>query len=178
MNKKQSMVSCQEPSPLKGRKHSYQCHPHDAVLVNALSFVSMGVEARCRPCHSAAHCWHMKRQPCLCHHHPCRGRCHCDCRRHFHRRCRLRHHRRCRCPSPSPSAIAVAVAIDHHHRLLCCVTVSHPRCHHCRPCHQLLPSPSPLAIAVAISIGHHCHHRHWSFPRVVALAQQELYSTN
>jgi hypothetical protein len=50
--KKQSMVSYHELSPLKGSKHSKQCHPHDAVLVNALSFVSMGVEARCCPCHS------------------------------------------------------------------------------------------------------------------------------
>ncbi len=24
------MVSCQEPSPLKGSKHSLQYHPHDA----------------------------------------------------------------------------------------------------------------------------------------------------
>ncbi len=151
------MVSCQEPSPLKGRKHSQQCHPHDAALVNALSFVSMGVEARCRPCHSAAHCRHMKRQPCLHHRHPCRGHCHCDCRCHLCCCCQLCHHPRCRCPSPSLSAIAVAVAVNHCHHRLCCVAISHCRCHHRCPHHRPLPSPSPLAIAVAISIGHHCH---------------------
>jgi hypothetical protein len=59
------MVSCQEPSPLKGSKHSLQCHPHDAALVNALSFVSMGVEARCHPSKSTAHLCHMNRQPFL-----------------------------------------------------------------------------------------------------------------
>ncbi len=177
-------MSRQEPSPLKGRKHSQQCHPHDAALVNALSFVSMGAEARCRPCHSAAHCRHMKRQPCLCHCHPCRGRCHCNRRCHLHCRCRLRHHRRCHCPSPLLSAIAIVVAINHCRHHLCCVTVSHHRCrcrchrHHRRPCRRPLPSPSPSAIAVAISVGHHRHHRRGPFPRVVALAWQELYSTN
>ncbi len=172
------MVSCQEPFPLKGRKHSYQCHPHDAALVNALFFVSMGVEANCRPCHSAAYCRHMKRQPCLCHHHPCHGRCHCNCRCHLRRCCRLRHHRHCCCLSSLLLAIAVAVAVNHRHRHLCFVAISHRGCH-CRcPCHQPLLSLSPLAIAVAISIGHHCHPYGRPFPRVVALAQQELYSTN
>ncbi len=174
------MVSCQEPSPLKGEKHSYQCHPHDAALVNALSFVYMGVEARCRPCHSTAHCRHMKRQPFLCHHHPRRGRRHCDHRCHLrHRRC-CRCHCRCHHPLPLPSAIAVTVAINHCCHLLCCVAVNHCRCcHHCcRPCHRPLLSPSPLAIVVAISVGHHCHRCRWPFMRVVALAWQELYSTN
>ncbi len=36
------MVSCQEPSPLKGNKHSLQGHPHDAVLVNELSLCPWG----------------------------------------------------------------------------------------------------------------------------------------
>ncbi len=171
------MVSCQEPSPLKGRKHSKQCHPHDAALVNALSFVSMGVEARCCPCHSTAHRWHMKRQTCLHHCHPCRGHRHCDRCHHLHCRCQLRYHCHCRCPLPSPLAIAVAVTVDHRRRP-CCVAVSHPH-HHCRrPRHRPLPSLSPLAIAVAISVGHHCHRRHWPFLRVVALARQELYLTN
>ncbi len=176
------MVSCQEPSPLKGRNHSQQCHPHDAALVNAHSFVSMGVEARCPPCHSAAHCRHMKKQPCLCHHHPCRGHCHCDCRDHLHCHHQLCHHCRCHCPSPLPSAIAVAVAVNHCCHCLCCIAISHCRCrcHCCRrcPCRWPLPSPSPLAIAVAISVGYHRHRRCWPFPRVVALAWQELYSTN
>ncbi len=155
-----------------------QCHPHDAALVNALSFVSMGVEARCRPCHSAAHCQHMKRQPCLCHRRPCHGCCHSGCRCHLRCCCRLRCYHRCCCPSPLPSAIAIAVAVNHSHRCLCCVAVSH--CHHrcLRPCHQPLLSPSPSAIAVSISIGHHHHRCCWPFLRVVALAWQELYSTN
>ncbi len=169
-------MSCQEPSPLKGSKHSLQCHPHDAVLVNALSFVSMGVEARCRPCHSAAYCRHMKRQPSLCHCCPCHGHCHCNCRRHLCCRCRFRCHCH-RCPPlPLPSAIAVAVTVNHPHCHLCSVAISHFR--RCRPCGRPLPYPSPLAIAVAISIGHHHHRRGWPFPRVVALARQELYSTN
>jgi hypothetical protein len=36
------MVSCQEPSPLKGGKHSSQCHPHDAALVNEFSLCPWG----------------------------------------------------------------------------------------------------------------------------------------
>jgi hypothetical protein len=164
------MVSCQEPSPLKGSKHSQQCHPHEAALVNALSFVSMGVEARCCPCHSTAHCWHMKRQPFLCNGCPCHGRHHCDHRCHLHHRCRLPC--RCRChrpsPLPLPSAIAVAVAVDHCCCHLCHVAISHCRCR-C-PCRWPLLSPSPLAIAVAISVGHHCRHCHRPFPRVFALA--------
>ncbi len=36
------MVSCQGPSPLKGSKHSLQCHPHDAALVNELSLCPWG----------------------------------------------------------------------------------------------------------------------------------------
>ncbi len=171
-------MSCQEPSPLKGRKHSEQCHPHDAALVIALSFASMGVEARCRPCHSAAHCRHMKRQPSLCHRCSCRGCCHCDCHCHLRCCCRLRHHRRCCCPSPLPLAIAVAVAVNHCHHRLCCVAVSHCRCRYRHPCCRPLPSPSWSATVVAISVGHHHHHCRWPFPRVVALARQELYSTN
>ncbi len=110
----------------------------------------MGVEARCCPCHSAAHCWHMKRQPCLCHCHPCHGRCHCNCCRH------LRHHRRCRCPLPLPSAIAVA----HRRRPSPLSSLLH--C--CQP--LLLPSPSPLPTAIAVSIiVRYCScHLHWPSP--------------
>ncbi len=140
----------------------------------------MGLEARCRPCHSAAHRRHMKRQPFLCNGRPCRGCCHCDCRRHLCHRCRLRRHRRCRrsrpLPSRLPSAIAAAVAVDHCRCHLCGVVVSHRHCR--RPRHRPLPSLSPLAIAVAISIGHHHHHRRRPFPRAVPLAQEELYSNN
>jgi hypothetical protein len=36
------MVSCQESSPLKGSKHSLQCHPHNAALVNDLFLCPWG----------------------------------------------------------------------------------------------------------------------------------------
>jgi hypothetical protein len=149
------MVSCQEPSPLKGSTHSLQCHPHDAALVNAHSFVSMGVEAMCCPCHSAALHRHMKRQPSLCNCCPCRGHCHCDCCRRLRCRCQFCCNCRRRCPLPLPllPAITIAVAIDHCCRRLCCIAVS--RCHRRCPCHRQLPSLSPLVIAVAISVGHH-----------------------
>jgi len=138
----------------------------------------MGVETRCCPCHSASHCRHMKRQPCLCHCHPRCGRCHCDRRCHLRCRRRLCHHHCCCCPLPSPSAIAVAVAIDHCCHHLCCIAISHcHRCHRC-PCRWPLPSPSPSTIAVAISVGHHRHRCRRPFLRVVALARQELYLTN
>ncbi len=154
--------------------------PHDAALVNALSFVSMGVEARCCPCHSAEYFRHMKRQPSLhhyCHPHGC---CHCNC--HCRLRCLCNLHRRCcQCCrsllwSQLPSAIAVAVTIAHHCCRLCCVAVSHCRCR-C-PCCWPLPALSPLAIAVAISIGHHHCRCCRPLPRVLALALQELYSNN
>jgi hypothetical protein len=141
----------------------------------------MGVESRCCPCHSTAHLRHMKRQPCLCHHHPCHGRCHSDCRRHLCRHRRLHHHCRCRCPSLSPSAIAVAVAVDHrrcplcHHRPLplrslltiaAALSVALPSAmavtvavtltiSHCRLHHRWPPQlPSLLAITVTIAVGH------------------------
>ncbi len=152
------------------------------MLVNALFFVSMGVEATCCPCHSAAHCRHMKRQASLCH---CcrrrgRGHRHCDCHCHLHCHCCLHccHCQLCHSllPTPSPLAIAVTVAVAHHRRRLFCIAVSHPRCH--PPCRWPLPSPSPLAIAVAISIGHHHCCRRCLLPRVVALVWQELCSNN
>jgi hypothetical protein len=158
---------------LKGSKHSLQHHPHDAAMMNAHSFVSMAVEAMCHPCHSAAHCRHMKRQPSLSHCHPRRGRrhCNCRCRCRLCLRCQLRCH--CHCCRPLllslPSAIAVAVTVNHHRRHLCCVAVSH--CHRRCPCCQPLPSPSPSAITVAISVGHHHRCCCWPFPRVVAFAQ-------
>ncbi len=138
----------------------------------------MGVEARCRPSKITSHCQHMKRQPCLRHHHPRCSRCHCNHRRHLCCWRQLYHHCPCCCPLPSPLAIAVVVAVNHRRRHLCCVAVSHCRCHCHRPCHRPLPSPSQLAIAVAISVGHHCHCCRWPFPRVFALARQELYLTN
>ncbi len=147
-------------------------------MTHALSFVSMGVEARCCPSKSTAHCHHMKRQPFLCNGCHCRGHRHCHRHCHLHCCCWLHHHCCCRCPSPSPLAIAVAGAVNHCLHPLCCVTISH-RCRHCHhPRHQPLLSLSPLAIAVAISVGHHCHHCRRPFPRVIALARQELYLTN
>jgi hypothetical protein len=133
------MVSCQDPSPLKGSKQSLQSHTYDVALVNAHSFVTMRVEAMCCPCHSTAHCRHMKRQPSLCHCRPCRGHCHCDCCCRLHCCCQLHCHHRCHhhCRHPLPtlllSAIAIAVTIDHCRRRLCCVAVSHCCCR--RPCH-------------------------------------------
>jgi hypothetical protein len=164
------MVSCQKSYPLKGSKHFLQCHPHDAALVNAHFFVSMGVEARCCPCHRPAHFRHIKRQPSLHNCCPCHGRCHCNrrcpCRLRLRLRlclccrCRLRHC--CRCPSPLlpllPSSIVIAVAVSH-----CCCghhpPLPPPSLLHCR---QPLLSPSPLlsAIAVSVTIGHRsCHLR-------------------
>jgi hypothetical protein len=164
------MVSCQEPSPLKGSKHSLQHYPHDAVLVNVHSFVPIGVEARCCPCHSTAHCRHMKRQSSLLWPLPLQ----------------LPSLSPSSLPTPLPSplpiaitvavGIAVAVTVDHCHRCLCRIAISH-RHHHC-PCRRPLLSLSPSAIAVAISVGHHCCHRRRPFRRVVALAWQELHSNN
>ncbi len=120
--------------------------------------MSMGVEARCRPSKSTAHCRHMKRQPFL------HGLPHCG-RLLCHRRCHLRlrlHHRchYCHCrnrPSPSPLPWAIdAVAMNHCRRYLCCIAVSHCCC--CCPCHRTLPPLSSLAIAVPIAVGHHRHH--------------------
>ena len=157
------MVSCQRSSSLKGSKHPLQHHPHGAALVDAHSFVSMGVEARYRPCHSPAHCRHMKRQPSHCHCCPRCGRCYCNRRRHLSHCCRLCHNRRCCRPLPLPLAIAIAVAIDHRHRRLCCIAISHCRCHcRCcrysifvtvghRSCHLSWPSPSPLPSAISKS---------------------------
>ncbi len=118
----------------------------------------MGVEARCCPSKSAAHCCHMKRQPFL-HCRPCLGRllCHrrCHLRLRLCHRCHHRCHRNCPLPSPLPLTIAV-VAVNHRRRHLCRVAVSHC-CHH-PPCCRTLPSPSSLAIAVAVAVGHHCCH--------------------
>ncbi len=110
----------------------------------------MGVdEARCCPCHSAAHCRHMKRQPCLCHRHP-----------HA---------------VAVDIAIAVAISVVVTNSITFAVAVAHCRCH--QPFLLLLPStiaatisvalPSAIAVAVAVSlavalaIGHCRLHHHW-----------------
>ncbi len=86
-------------------------------------------------------------------------------------------------PLPSQLPITLAPAVGH-----CC------GCHepvppqsllrHRQPLLSLFPLPSDIAVSVIVS---HCScHRRWPspspcrrpFPRVVALAQQELYSTN
>jgi hypothetical protein len=152
------MVSCQEPSPLKGSKYSLQRHLHDAALVNAHSFVSMGVEARCRPCHSTAHCWHMKVPPfgivvlamAVALQLPSLSLL------------------PSLSPLPLPSPIAFAVAIGHCH---CSCRgpsppPSPPRCR--QP--SLLPSPLPSAIAVSVTISHHSHHLCWPSPSSLLLA--------
>ncbi len=138
------------------------------MLVNALSFASLGVEARCRPSKSTAHLHHIKRQPFLCNGCPCHGHHHCHCRHHLCRHCQLHCRCFCRCrrhccccrnppsPSPLPSAIAVVVSINQCRHHLCRVAISH-HCCQC-PCHRPLLSPAPSAIAVAIAVTHHhCH---------------------
>ncbi len=88
--------------------------------------------------------------------------------------------------SPLPLPLPIAMAVGHRH----CGRHQPSPLPSLLRCRQPLPLPlplplllatailSPLAIAVAISIGHHRHRHHWPFPRVVALAWQELYSTN
>ncbi len=154
--------------PLEREQTLFAAYSHDAALVNAHSFVSMRVEARCCPCHSAAHCRHMKRQPSLCHCCCRHGCCHCNPRRHLRCHCRLHCHSHCHCghrhfhsrhcPLLSPLPIALTVP----------VTVCHYRCGCCWPlptsslsrCRQPWPSPSPLpsVIAVSVTVGHRsCH---------------------
>jgi hypothetical protein len=90
-------------------------------------------------------------------------------------------------PSPSPlplqSPIAIATAVGHccgHHEPL-------PPPSLLRRCQPLLSSlPLPSDNAVSVIVGRcSCHRRRpsplpcrWPFPRVVALARQELYLTN
>ncbi len=86
-------------------------------------------------------------------------------------------------PLPSQSPIAVAAAMGH-----CCGRrePSLPPSLSCCRQPSLLPSPMPLDIAVSVTVSHcSCHCRwpspspcRWPFLRVVALAWQELYSTN
>jgi hypothetical protein len=148
--------------------------------MHALLFVSMGVEARCHPSKSTAHCHHMKRQPFLCNGHPHCGRCHC----HYCCHCRLhhRHHHHCPRNRPSPlpltllSTIAVAVAIDHCHRHLCRVlpsaiavaitlAISHCCLRHRQP--SQLPLPLAITVAMPLAISESC-----------CLGVEKLHSTN
>jgi hypothetical protein len=148
--------------------------------------MSMGVEARCRLSKSAAHCHHMKRQPSF--HNSCnrRGSLHCHRHHHPHLRlcCRCRCHCRCNRNRNRPSLLLLpwaiaAVKVNHCH---CQPLPSLLRC--CPPSLSLSPLPSDIAVSVTV-VDRSCHCRWPSpspccrpFPRVVALARQELYSTN
>ncbi len=150
--------------------------------MHALLFVSMGVEARCHPSKSTAHCRHMKRQPFLCNGCPHHGHRHCHHHRHLHCCCQLRCHCRPRCNCPLPITVTVAVS---HCRCGCHRPLQPPSLLRCRQ-PSLLPLPLPLAIAVSVTVDHHSCHRHWPSPtpccqpflRVVALVRQKMYSTN
>ncbi len=126
----------------------------------------MGVEARCRPSKSAAHCRHMKRQPFLCNGCPCHGHRHlCPCcqlhrRCHPHRRCK-RHCRWCCCwplPLQLPSTIAIAaaisVALPSAITVAIALAVSHCRLRHRRP--SQLPLPLAITIAMPLAISESC----------------------
>jgi hypothetical protein len=160
------MVSCQES------KHSLQPHPHDAALVNAHSFVSMGGGGNVLPlpqcCTFPAHeeatlplsllplPWLLSLQSPLPSLLPLLT------------------------PLPSPSLLPIAVAVGHCRcsccqsllppSLLCCrrpspmplplmsaiavlVTVGQRRCHPCRPSPSPLPSPLPSAISESCCLG-------------------------
>jgi hypothetical protein len=88
-------------------------------------------------------------------------------------------------PSPSPSQSPIAIAAAMGHCCGCREPLPLPSLSSCRQ-PLLSPWPLPSDIAISIIIGHCiCHHPRpsplpcrWSFLRVVALARQELYSTN
>ncbi len=116
--------------------------------MNALSFVSMGVEARCRPCHSAAlfSAHEEATLPSSLSPSPWPSPL--------------------RLPLPSPSSLPTPWPTLLPSPIV--VAVGHSRCNRRQPlplpsllhCHQPspLPSPLPLAIAVSITIGHlSCH---------------------
>ncbi len=140
-------------------------------MTHTLSFVAMGVEARCRPSKSIAHCRHMKRQPFLHNGCPCHGRHHC------HRRCHLRccHRVRCRCccrrhrnrpycrhhccwplPLRLPSTIAAAISVASPSAIIVSVALAVGHCphHHRRP--SQLPLPSAITIAMPLTISVSC----------------------
>ncbi len=124
----------------------------------------MGVETRCRPCHSTTHRQHMKMQPSLCHCCPRCGRHHCESHHHLRHnrqlRCHRRHHPHCCCRQPLPlrlpltiaavvsvasrSAIALTFAVT--------ITLTVGHCHLCH--HQPSKLPSPSAITIAVAVGH------------------------
>jgi hypothetical protein len=127
----------------------------------------MGVEARCRPSKSTAHCRHMKRQPFFCNGCPHRGHRHCHCRCHLRCHRQLRRHCRCHChcncPLPLPlllviansitSTIAAAISVVLPSAIAVAVTlaVGHCRLHHRWPSQLSLPSAITVAMPLAIS---------------------------
>jgi hypothetical protein len=88
-------------------------------------------------------------------------------------------------PSPSPLQLPIPVAADVNHCCGCHEPLPPPSLSRCRQ-PSLSPLPLLLDIAISVIIGHPSCHPHWPsplpcrwpFPRVVALARQELYSTN
>jgi hypothetical protein len=157
-SQKQSMVSCQEPSPLKGSKHSLQCHPHDAC-----TFVCVhGGGARCCPLKSTAHHHHIKRQPFLWLPLPWL----------------LQMPSPLPSPPPSPtssllpspslsplqsqSPIANAIVVSHCH-CGCRQPLLLPSLLRCRQ-PSLLPLPLPSAIAVSVTVSHCSCHCRWPSP--------------
>jgi hypothetical protein len=87
--------------------------------------------------------------------------------------------------SPLPSQLPIAVAAAVGHCCSCHEPLLPPSLSRCRQ-PLLLPLPLPLDIPVSVIVGHRSCHHHWSsplpcrwpFPTAVALARQELYSTN
>ncbi len=88
-------------------------------------------------------------------------------------------------PSPLPLQLPIAVTAAMGHCCGCREPLPLPSLLRCRQ-PMLSPLPLLLDISVSVIVGHcSCHRRwpspspcRWPFPRVVALAWQELYSTN
>jgi hypothetical protein len=138
--------------------------------MHALSFVSMGMEARCCPSKSTAHCRHMKRQPFLHNGCPRRGHCHCHRRCHLHRRRQLccHCHCRCHCNCPSPLLLPLALPLQLLSTIAAAISVALPSAiaidltlaiGHCRLCHcqpSQLPLPSAITFAMLLAIFESC----------------------
>ncbi len=159
------MVSCQEPSPLKGSKHSSQCHPHDAALVNELSLCPWG--------------W---RQGFA---HP----------KALHIAATWRGNPSCMVPLAVAVSFAIAVAISDSIAIAIAVafTVAIVITHRCRRCHRPLlrlpwtiattisvASLSAIAVAVALAIRHcrlrHCRPSQLPLPSAITIAMPSAIS--
>jgi hypothetical protein len=148
------MVSCQEPSPLKRSKHSSQCHPHDAALVNELSLCPWG--------------W---RQGVLC-------------PKVLHIAATWTGNPSFMVILAMAVSFAIAVAISDSNSIAVAITVAIAIAHHhCRCRGPLLRSPwtivtaisvalpSAIAVAVALAVGHCrlCHCRPSQLPLLSAI---------